>query len=223
MCALVITGCKYSVYTGITGWFAANCRGRGRKRRTRRCSVGKVERRFIYNVRKERKTVMAACARARMPTYISQPASSRQLSSDITEPKARAAVMQFESARLTLRIVARIRDAACVARAERAFQPRAFTSMRERKKERKGTAGILFFLYSRIFFEISPIVCLYSMFQRAWRDIRFGIGSVEILSLSKVWLISIRVLNIEENVKGEREKKKYVLLVYLYSSLRMEF
>lgn len=41
--------------------------------------------------------------------------------------------------------------------------------------------------------------------------------------LSKVWLISIRVLNIEENVKGEREKKKYVLLVYLYSSLRMEF
>lgn len=161
-----------------------------------------------------------------MPTYISQPASSRQLSSDITEPKARAAVMQFESARLTLRIVARIRDAACVARAERAFQPRAFTSTRERKKERKerkGTAGILFFLYSRIFFEISPIVCLYSMFQRAWRDIRFGIGSVEILSLSKVWLISIRVLNIEENVKGEREKKKYVLLVYLYSSLRMEF
>lgn len=90
---------------------------------------------------------MAACARARMPTYISQPASSRQLSSDITEPKARAAVMQFESARLTLRIVARIRDAACVARAERAFQPRAFTSTRERKKERKerkGTAGILF-------------------------------------------------------------------------------
>lgn len=164
---------------------------------------------------------MAACARARMPTYISQPASSRQLSSDITEPKARAAVMQFESARLTLRIVARIRDAACVARAERAFQPRAFTSTRERKKERKGTAGILFFLYSRIFFEISPIVCLYSMFQRVWRDIRFGIGSVEILS--KVWLISIRVLNIEENVKGEREKKKYVLLVYLYSSLRMEF
>lgn len=82
-----------------------------------------------------------------MPTYISQPASSRQLSSDITEPKARAAVMQFESARLTLRIVARIRDAACVARAERAFQPRAFTSTRERKKERKerkGTAGILF-------------------------------------------------------------------------------
>lgn len=113
---------------------------------------------------------MAACARARMPTYISQPASSRQLSSDITEPKARAAVMQFESARLTLRIVARIRDAACVARAERAFQPRAFTSTRERRKEgkeRKGTAGILFFLYSRIFFEISPIVCLYSMFQRA--------------------------------------------------------
>lgn len=106
-----------------------------------------MERRFIYNVRKERKTVMAACARARMPTYISQPASSRQLSSDITEPKARAAVMQFESARLTLRIVARIRDAACVARAERAFQPRAFTSTRERKKERKerkGTAGILF-------------------------------------------------------------------------------
>lgn len=46
---------------------------------------------------------------------------------------------------------------------------------------------------------------------------------MEILSLSKVWLISIRVLNIEENVKGEREKKKYVLLVYLYSSLRMEF
>lgn len=90
---------------------------------------------------------MRARARARMPTYISQPASSRQLSSDITEPKARAAVMQFESARLTLRIVARIRDAACVARAERAFQPRAFTSTRERKKERKerkGTAGILF-------------------------------------------------------------------------------
>lgn len=47
---------------------------------------------------------------------------------------------------------------------------------------------------------------------------------MEILSLSKVWLISIHfVLNIEENVKGEREKKKYILLVYLYSSLRMEF
>lgn len=163
---------------------------------------------------------MAACARARMPTYISQPASSRQLSSDITEPKARAAVMQFESARLTLRIVARIRDAACVARAERAFQPRAFTSTRKKEGKERNSRDT-FFLYSRIFFEISPIVCLYSMFQRVWRDIRFGIGSVEILS--KVWLISIRVLNIEENVKGEREKKKYVLLVYLYSSLRMEF
>lgn len=44
----------------------------------------------------------------RMPTYISQ-AGSRQLSSDITKLKARAAVMQFESARLTLRIAARIR------------------------------------------------------------------------------------------------------------------
>lgn len=166
---------------------------------------------------------MRARARARMPTYISQPASSRQLSSDITEPKARAAVMQFESARLTLRIVARIRDAACVARAERAFQPRAFTSTRKKEGKERNSRDT-FFLYSRIFFEISPIVCLYSMFQRMWRDIRFGIGFVEILSLSKVWLISIHfVLNIEENVKGEREKKKYVLLVYLYSSLRMEF
>lgn len=45
-------------------------------------------------------------ARVCLPTFPSQPLSpslslSRQLSSDITEPKARAAVMQFESARLT--------------------------------------------------------------------------------------------------------------------------
>lgn len=98
----------------------------------RRCFVGKVERWFIYNVCKERKTAMAARARARIPTYISQPASSRQLSSDITEPKARAAVMQFESARLTLRIVARIRDAVFALRTERAFYIEE-----KRKKERK--------------------------------------------------------------------------------------
>lgn len=101
-----------------------------------------VERWFIYNVCKERKTVMAA--RARMPTYISQPASSRQLSSDITEPKARAAVMQLESARLTLRIAARIR----------ARVSTACLYVKEKKEERK-KERILFPLDSRIFFFFS--------------------------------------------------------------------
>lgn len=170
---------------------------------------------------------MAACARARARSYAYLHFPASLLSPAFfwhnrTEGAGRGYAIRKCPPYFTYRSEDTRRGLCC---ASRARVSTACLYIDERKKEgKKGkerNSRDTFFLYSRIFFEISPIVCLYSMFQRAWRDIRFGIGSVEILS--KIWLISIRVLNIEENVKGEREKKKYVLLVYLYSSLRMEF
>lgn len=160
-----------------------------------------------------------------MPTYISQPASSRQLSSDITEPKARAAVMQLESARLTLRIAARIR----------ARVSTACLYVKEKKEERK-KERILFPLDSRIFFFFShkwnfnsPLFDLVSgvkVTARYWNRV-YGNLVAEFLS-SKRWKdvskpMFVIYLYITYEYRRKCEKEKYVLLVYLYSSLCMEF
>lgn len=153
-----------------------------------------------------------------MPTYISQPASSRQLSSDITEPKARAAVMQLESARLTLRIAARIRarvSTACLYAKEK---------KEERKKER-----ILFPLDSRIFFFFShkwnfnsPLFDLVSgvkVTARYWNRVCGNlVGNFCRRRDEKTyrnrcsWSICISHTNIEENVK---RKNTFYLCIFI--------